>query len=124
MRHFFLGGIALVLLGGLAACGGGSTAATSSGPSCAGMKSGVKFCADFTVQDGSAAALAQVQTACTSQLGGTYSTKACSRTGAVGGCEYTNAGVDEITWLYTDSGATEAQVEDACAQANQSFVKP
>jgi hypothetical protein len=84
----------------------------------------VKFCADFTLAEEVADAEAQVQAMCTTQLGGTYAAKACDRTGAVGGCEYANAAADEITWFYSDSGATAAQIESACAQQGQTFVKP
>jgi hypothetical protein len=125
MRDFLLGGFALVVSLGLAACGGGGTvAAASSGPSCAGTNAGLKFCSDFTVPDGSAALLAQLEEACTSQLEGTYSTKACSRAGAVGGCEFSANGAEEITWIYSDSGASAGQVEDLCAQQNQGYVTP
>jgi hypothetical protein len=119
MKRTFLMSIVMGLACMTGACGG-SSAAASDGPSCSGVRQGIRFCTDV---DGSVSN-DTFKTACTTQLAGTFSSGPCNRTGVVGGCEASENGVDEITWVYQDSGATADQVAQGCAQANQSFVNP
>jgi hypothetical protein len=112
--------LVLVSLSAATACGGSGPAPVSDGPSCSGTLQGLRFCVDFYEVPSDAAA----ENACTTQLAGTFAKGACSRTGAVAGCELSQNGVDEVTWVYSDSGATQDQVSQACAQNNQDFVLP
>lgn len=104
----------------LAACGG--TRPIPMGPSCDGTASGIHVCADFIGV--TASQVPQLQAACSSQLNGTYSNGACNRAGVVGGCEGSSGNVTQVTWIYTDSGATTSQVMQACQQQNESYVSP
>ncbi|APR87180.1 hypothetical protein A7982_12529 [Minicystis rosea] len=84
------------------------------------MRDGVPFCSDFS----GSITNAEVEEGCVSKLGGTFSESPCDRTNAVGGCEFSQNGQESITWFYAGAGVTEDSVSQACAQVDQSFVKP
>jgi len=114
-RHAFLVAM-LVLVGGC----GGSSGAPDGGGSCT-----VSFScsSSYDCGESSAGAGSQAQQACESN-GGTYSTGACSRTNAVGGCRRGSGPACFTTWIYASSGSSMEQVRQGCTQMGGTFVSP
>jgi hypothetical protein len=106
--------LAAVLVG----CGGPAT----TGPSCVGQTAGLSVCIDFIGV--TASEMGQLQSTCSTNFSGTWSTGPCSRVGVIGGCSYMVQSLEEITWFNSSSGLTSDQVRQSCVQANQNFVSP
>jgi hypothetical protein len=70
-----------------------------------------------------AGAGSQAQQECQNN-GGTYSTSACSRTNALGGCRQGNAPLCTTSWFYSGSGGTAAQFQQACAAGGGTWINP
>jgi hypothetical protein len=102
------------------ACGDDMQVVTT-GPSCAGVFS-ERNCADFV--GATPAQVSSLETLCKSQLKGTFSSRACDRSGAVGGCLGVTSNIQAVTWFYADSGLSAGDLREACAKQSQAFVAP
>jgi hypothetical protein len=111
--------LALALGFALAGCGGASHVGPATGPSCAGTNpNGVPFCLEVVTGTIDAASFASQ----CMQNNAPVSSAPCDRTGSVGGCSASQAGVVVVAWAYPP--ATASTVQQSCQANNAGFVLP
>ena len=116
-----VGVLGLLVWGG--GCGSGSSGNDGGGGGSCTSVQGSCTVAAGCIEYANYPSTAGAQTACT-QNGGTFSSSACSRSGAVGGCRQMVSSLCNTTWYYTSSGLSAAQVQAACSASGTTFVSP